>query len=1114
MAAPVVESLTPTEFDSTGATRAVPMPATVNAGDLLLMFYAQGPATSSGNNTTTATPSGWTLISTTAVGGIGACVRGSVFAKVAAGTEGGTTVNVVPGESTRGCAVHVYRISGWEGTLANGVVNGTPATGTSTGPNPPSASWTWGTTDVLIIAGAHPSSASSGTLSVSAYPSGYTDGAFNVGFNIFGAAIGTARRSETASSSPEDPGAYTISASRAWVATTVVVRGVSVQTVTPSPVAVGFAPTTPAALVRTRTVTPSPVTIPLALPAPVVTNAERILPNAVAIPLVVPAPTVVAGAATLTPDPVAVPFSPVAPTVTAGAITLTPDPVEVPLALPEPLVFRRATITVSALTEGADTSLGDSATTDSISPAADTLLLAWVLISDWRGGSGEAEAPTSLTGNGLTWVKIADVTFDFIFHNLSVWRAMGAAPTSGAVTIQMPDDDQIIQWAIDQYSGVDITGSDGENAVVQAVVGSSPSITLDPFESATNAAVGGWGSFTNPGTKPVDPGTGFTELHDLYDAAGADIGRLNVEAQTTEDTSVDIDGIDTSNAGIALEIKSGIDTGAQIVTPSPVTIPLALPAPTVASTLTLIPDAVAVPFAPVVPTVVAGALTATPDPVAVPFATAAPTVVPGEATIAPDPVAVPFAPVTPSVVSSYLVTPDAVAVPLVIPDPAVTATRTVAPDPVEVPFAPVAPTLVPGATTLAPDPVAVPLVLPDPTVTTAVTLTPDPVAVAFAPVDPTVQAVYTATPDPVAVPFAPVDPTVVPGAATLAPDAVAVPLVVPPPTMAAGAVSVAPDPVAVPFITVAPTLAAGAATLTPDPVAVPFVPVAPTVVSQNLITPDPVVVPFVTVAPTVVPGVATLAPDAVAIVLVVPDVSVFEGQGIQPASVAIVLVLPDPTVVAGAVTLTPDPVAIGFAPVAPNVVQVITPAPVEVPFAPVDPSVVSSYTAAPDPVAVPLAIPEPTVVAEGRALPDPVEVPLVIPTPTVVQTGADQTLTPDSVAVPFVTVTPLLIIGARTVTPGAVAILLVIPDPLIAAPQTLAPDPVVMLLVLPTPTIIGGGVVPFEQPDTGVVLWKMIGPFEWMASAFIAIPEPPPEPSGYIAPAEPDACGANLWEMY
>ena len=58
------------------------MPATVDAGDLLLMHFVND------GNATVTTPAGWTLLNSTLNG---TQVRSGWYYKLAAGTEGGTT---------------------------------------------------------------------------------------------------------------------------------------------------------------------------------------------------------------------------------------------------------------------------------------------------------------------------------------------------------------------------------------------------------------------------------------------------------------------------------------------------------------------------------------------------------------------------------------------------------------------------------------------------------------------------------------------------------------------------------------------------------------------------------------------------------------------------------------------------------------------------------------------------------------------------------------------------------------------------------------------------------------------------------------------------------------
>ncbi len=101
------QSTTVTDFGSDATTHAANMPATVNAGDLLL-----ATAAFDSSSTTITTPSGWTLLQA----GFSADPVGGLYAKVAGGTEGGTTVDWATNNSQRG-SVHVIRVTDWYGTL-------------------------------------------------------------------------------------------------------------------------------------------------------------------------------------------------------------------------------------------------------------------------------------------------------------------------------------------------------------------------------------------------------------------------------------------------------------------------------------------------------------------------------------------------------------------------------------------------------------------------------------------------------------------------------------------------------------------------------------------------------------------------------------------------------------------------------------------------------------------------------------------------------------------------------------------------------------------------------------------------------------------------------------
>lgn len=219
MTFPSVTSITESAFPTAATTHAVDMPATVAAGDLLLMFF-----TCFGPNSIT-TPTDWTQIYKKVDGsGAGAC-----YAKDAVGDEDGTTVDVVVGSSVRATA-QVYRIaaSSWFGDLA-GVEAGTAVSSSSSTPDPPSVTASWGSADNLFIESAH---YQDDDATVSSYSTNYSNGtrtACGSATANTNATTATARR-ELASDT-DDPGTITLSQSEGWTSNTVVIRPAAAATV-------------------------------------------------------------------------------------------------------------------------------------------------------------------------------------------------------------------------------------------------------------------------------------------------------------------------------------------------------------------------------------------------------------------------------------------------------------------------------------------------------------------------------------------------------------------------------------------------------------------------------------------------------------------------------------------------------------------------------------------------------------------------------------------------------------------------------------------------------------------------------------------------------------------
>lgn len=175
--------------------------------------------------------------------------------------------------------------------------------------------------------------------------------------------------------------------------------------------------------------------------------------------------------------------------------------------------------------------------------------------------------PTA-SGNGLTWVQAGTVLYNDIASpgkRLTLFRAMGASPTSGAVTIDFSGNSQSgIAWSIFEFDGVDTSGSDGENAVAQVVSEAQDSqaspytLTLAAFGSVDNIAVG---CLAKDGSEVIDPLDSFVEIHEL---ANGSPGSNDTQTQwkDADDPTIQWGGSWTRNLGaIGLEVVAA--TGGQ-----------------------------------------------------------------------------------------------------------------------------------------------------------------------------------------------------------------------------------------------------------------------------------------------------------------------------------------------------------------------------------------------------------------------------------------------------------------------------------------------------------------------------------------------------------------------
>ena len=204
-------------------------------------------------------------------------------------------------------------------------------------------------------------------------------------------------------------------------------------------------------------------------------------------------------------------------------------------------------ITAKLLTSGS----GGGASSDvtaSFTPSPNALVLAFVYTL-----ADTAQVPT-MSGNGLTWDRIFGPFAYTESGTVSVFRAMGAAPSSGAATISYSVTSSSGRWVIIEFANVDTSGTNGSGAIVQTATnvnygGSSVTATLAAFSSANNVTVGG--AFKDTAATAV-AGSGFS----LLGSAIANARGVHAEWKSANDTSVDMSFTSTSNQYMwAAEIK-------------------------------------------------------------------------------------------------------------------------------------------------------------------------------------------------------------------------------------------------------------------------------------------------------------------------------------------------------------------------------------------------------------------------------------------------------------------------------------------------------------------------------------------------------------------------------
>jgi hypothetical protein len=203
----------------------------------------------------------------------------------------------------------------------------------------------------------------------------------------------------------------------------------------------------------------------------------------------------------------------------------------------------------SRSTTGTGTDATSYITTETISPASDSLVLIWVF-SIVASGPANIPAPAGYT-QVLSYGDNANL------RRLTLLRAMGLAP--GQVTFDFAGQTQTgCAWSIVEFTGVDTTGTNGSGAIVQYKAGevaspaTSMSLTLDAPVTLGNTSAGAFYHSQNQ-TKTV--GTGYTLIANRNQTS-PNIG-LASEYRTDGQALIDMSWLTGSLAiGIGVEIKA------------------------------------------------------------------------------------------------------------------------------------------------------------------------------------------------------------------------------------------------------------------------------------------------------------------------------------------------------------------------------------------------------------------------------------------------------------------------------------------------------------------------------------------------------------------------------
>lgn len=213
------------------------------------------------------------------------------------------------------------------------------------------------------------------------------------------------------------------------------------------------------------------------------------------------------------------------------------------------------------INSGADATSYASA---SWTPPTDGLILLYI---SSRNGSG-LNSVVDVTGNSLTWIKIAEPTFDAGTERLSLFAADATGATTGATTINYGANTQL-HCAASFFQATDIDLSGGVAAAfVQTPsasgTGTSGSVTLAAASDANNRPIS---AFDHRANEASTERVNWTEFDDLAGAGSLRSLGSQVRSDAFETTASATWTTSAAWGGLAAELKA---TGAAPPTEIPI----------------------------------------------------------------------------------------------------------------------------------------------------------------------------------------------------------------------------------------------------------------------------------------------------------------------------------------------------------------------------------------------------------------------------------------------------------------------------------------------------------------------------------------------------------------